>query len=124
MTWPTPRLLILLLPLVSSACFPEPQSLEVGEVCKDIGYSIASRTFACTGDSRLANARYRRFEDALECTRSTAEAQDAQFSYRCPVAIEALDCPTVLSFGEDFTKWLGVAAECAMIVGPNFGADS
>ncbi len=38
--------------------------IEPDEPCRQAGFSIASRTFACTGDDALANDRYRRFSAA------------------------------------------------------------
>lgn len=124
--------------LLLSAC----ASMEVlpkDQPCIEAGYAISRRTFDCTGDSELANARYLQFESQYECipipdwhreqdeiavggvlvyedtARPRIEAQDY---FHCSFAISQLPCEAVETFGDDLSLWLAASDACGWIVAP------
>lgn len=107
--------------------------------CIEAGYAISRRTFDCTADADLANARYLQFQDEYECVpipgwhrvqdgisvggvlvyddtgRPRIEAQDY---FHCSFAISQLPCEAVEAFGDDLSLWLSASDACGWIVAP------
>lgn len=86
--------------------------IERDEPCRQAGFSIASRTFACTGDTTLANDRYRRFAGAYRCVAAEATAE----AFSCSNALGDRTCDQVLVHGDDLGAWLGTAPACRAIL--------
>ncbi len=84
------------------------------EPCKQIGYSIASRTAACTGDRELANERYRRFDATYTCL----VTDPTQETFNCAVFVGDLTCEQIeaLGLGDDPDPWLLASRECTTVV--------
>ena len=73
--------------------------------CEETGYAVARRTFECTGDGELANARYLAFTETYACTELEWNVQpDTGIIYtqapgnvvdlfHCAFAIGELPCP-------------------------------
>ena len=107
--------------------------------CVETGYAIARRTFDCTGDGDLANARFERFERQFECIElpewfvDTGQAtkylqtggSGASLSppdyYHCAFAIELLSCELVRDYGDDLGQWLNSSNACAYVIAPAGG---
>lgn len=111
--------------------------------CIEAGYAISRRTFECTADPDLANARYLQFQDEYTCVpipdwyriddgisvnglltyddtgRPRIEAQDY---FHCSFAISQLPCEAVEAFGDDLSRWLASSDACGWIVEPKGGA--
>ncbi len=86
--------------------------IEPDEPCRQAGYSIASRTFACTGDGSLANGRYERFSSDFRCTAGNINAD----SFRCAEAIGALTCDQAAQNGDDLHRWATASPRCGAIL--------
>ena len=54
------------LPLSLAGC-ASLQALPPDAPCVEAGYAISRRTFECTGDAELANARFERYRREFEC---------------------------------------------------------
>jgi hypothetical protein len=81
------------------------------EPCKNVGYAVASRTEACLGDGKLANARFTRFQGTYTCTVASPTEQD----FTCAVAVNATTCEAVAANGETWDKWLLASPACGTI---------
>lgn len=81
------------------------------EPCKNVAYTVASRTQACLGDGALANARYGRFRDAYTCTVTSPEESD----FRCADAVNGTTCDAVVANGEAWDRWLLASPACGDI---------
>lgn len=97
--------------------------MEPDQPCMEAGYAIASRTFDCTGDGDLANARMEAFLDHFDCveidiTQAPAEPNfdDTVNHFHCAYAIDALTCEAVESLGDDIAAWLSVSPSCPYVV--------
>jgi hypothetical protein len=102
--------------------------------CHEAGYAISSRTFECTGDADLANARYRQFEADYECvplaewhldtgTEGSRIEGDTggltllpQDSFHCAFAIRQLACELVEAYGDDLDQYLASSDACGWVV--------
>ena len=90
--------------------------------CREVGYAIASRTEACTGDAAVAEARFRAFEGAYTCVEIEADTGvpygevAPQDLYACPLAIRNLPCELALRYGDDLDAWLTASPVCALVV--------
>jgi hypothetical protein len=102
--------------------------------CVEAGYAISSRTFECTGDAELANARYLQFEKEYDCVplapwhldtgtmgsriegdtgALTLQPQDA---FHCAFAIRQLACELVEGYGDDLDQYLASSDACGWVV--------
>lgn len=91
------------------------------QYCKEAGYAIASRTFECTGDDALANARYERFTEAYSCIEYDLERTNVQGAaekdlFHCGLAIGAMTCEEVADCGDDIGCYLTRSPTCALVV--------
>jgi hypothetical protein len=102
--------------------------------CLEAGYAISSRTFECTGDADLANARYHQFEREYDCVDlpewhlatgtmgSRIEGDtgalpfDPQDAFHCAFAIRQLACELVEAYGDDLEQYLASSDACAWVV--------
>ena len=94
--------------------------------CKEVGWAIAARTHACTGDVELANARYEDFSDQNDCVEWTADderlgAVPPEDLFSCAFTIRNLPCETVTELGDDLDAWLALDEGCAYVVQPAGG---
>lgn len=105
--------LILLGALGSSGCCGGPYDMEKDEPCRQAGYAIASRTFACTGDGKLANERYLAFQKDFTCKAESLSAN----SFRCVKNLNDLSCESVALHGDRLEAWVGSSHECMSLVG-------
>jgi len=101
---------LMLAPVLGAGCAT--YDIEPDEPCRQAGYSIASRTFACTGDDQLANARYRRFAGAYRCIAAEATPD----TFYCSNALGDRTCAQVLADGDDLDAWLGAGAGCGQVL--------
>lgn len=82
----------------------------------DVGYSIASRTFQCTGNQKLANRRYEAFDDTYTCVApSPQNTEYAQF-FDCSIQVYRTSCDDVERFADDLDAWLGASTMCRQIL--------
>ena len=108
------------------------QALPGDEVCRDIGYAIASKYFECTGDADAANERYERLADGYTCKIKELPSEE-QLSgdaisdpprdsvadpYQCSAAILRLSCDQVARIGDDFDQWLSASGACGLAYDP------
>lgn len=96
--------------------------------CLEAGYAIARRTFECTGDAELANARYVRFEAEYECVVVDYPEIEEPNEYlvgeeglpgdwfHCSFAIGELACELVDAYGDDIDQWLTASPSCSEVV--------
>ena len=86
--------------------------LKDNEPCKNVGYSIASRTLDCTSDPALANARYESFHRATRCQ----AAQGGEADFECAISLNEATCAEVETYGDDIDLWLARTDTCAAIL--------
>lgn len=84
--------------------------------CKDAAFGMASRTYECSGDAELANARYERFASEYKCIDVDPSSPDTGNYFHCSVAIGELTCEQVEQLGEDLDKWFAVSNACAYVI--------
>lgn len=115
---------------------PSLEALPPEQPCVEAGYAISSRTFECTGDEALANARYLAFREAFTCVPippwhlvegpegahlegETGLLQwDPPDAFHCAFAIRQLPCEQVELYGDDLDQWLTCSAACARVTDP------
>ena len=85
------------------------------EVCKDVGYSIANRVLACTGDRTLSEERYDQYKRDYAC-RVFGNREYIEKYYECPVAVRNVPCEEVIATGSDLDAWLAPLPYCANIL--------
>lgn len=86
--------------------------VDAGEPCRQAGYSIASRIYACTGDEAKANAAYERFSSEYACLLPA----EAPSSYACAIALNDATCADVEQRGDDLDRWVGSSRECVALL--------
>jgi len=96
--------------------------------CREVGYSIAWRTFACTNDPDLANERHALFEEQYECievdfptvdvdNQYLLDAEDNPANwYHCAFVVGELACELVDAYGDDLDAWLQSSDSCGRVV--------
>lgn len=112
------------------------QALPKDSPCVEAGYAIARRTFECTGDGDLANARFESFQARYACialpswfvdtgvvTQVLEPAESGLYLdppdyYHCALAIGQLPCELVLDYGDDLASYLDSSNACAYVVRP------
>jgi len=82
------------------------------EPCKNVGYSIASRTLDCTSDPVRANARYESFRGSTTCIVTQASEVD----FECAISVNEATCEDVAMYADDIDLWLSRSASCATIL--------
>jgi hypothetical protein len=115
------------------------QALPKDSPCVEAGYAISRRTFECTGDGDLANARFERFEKQFACielpdwfvdtgivtqylqTDGSGGALSPPDYYHCAFAMELLPCELVEEYGDDLGQWLNSSNACAYVIEPKGG---
>jgi hypothetical protein len=108
------RASVFLSAAILSGCPEEWQDEPASLVCDEVGYAIASRTFACTGDDALALERQGAFGDDFTCIAEGPPAPTADL-YHCAVAILDLSCDDVDALGDDLAGWLASSPACAYV---------
>lgn len=89
--------------------------------CKEVGWAIAARTHACTGDVALANTRYEDFTDQITCVEWAADDErlgntPPEDLFSCAFTIRNLPCETVAELGDDLDAWLALDEGCAYVI--------
>ena len=95
--------------------------------CEDTAVAISRRTFECTGDRDLANARYERFQAEYTCATVDFETElaDAWYDslesapgdwFHCAWAVGELACELVELYGDDLDLWLSASPVCPYVV--------
>ncbi len=89
--------------------------------CKEVGWAIAARTHACTGDVALANARYEDFTDQITCVDWAADDErlgttPPEDLFSCAFTLRNLPCETVAALGDDLDAWLALDEGCAYVL--------
>lgn len=102
--------------VVCSGCEHNLVEMPADQPCLDAAYNIAARTFECTGDPDLANARYEAFESEFRCKPVDVETDPVSDYFHCSVTIGALTCEEVEAFGDDIACWFGVSPACPYVV--------
>jgi len=99
----------------SLACSEPYQVMDDSEPCVQVGYSISSTTFRCTGSEATANRRFHAYEGAYSCTNRWASASEVEPSFQCAIDLEALSCADEAAFGNDLSQWLAASPSCAAL---------
>ena len=95
--------------------------------CDEVGFAISRRTFECTGDHDLSNARYQAFTREYECIPVEWELEDddgipgvdpqGQLNYfDCAFTIGELACELVDEYGDDLPLWMESSTACPLVV--------
>ena len=89
--------------------------------CKEVGWAIAARTHACSGDVALANGRYDAFLAETECVGWAADdprlgAPPPEDLFSCAFTLRNLPCEVVDELGDDLDAWLALDEGCAYVV--------
>lgn len=117
----TPWLLLLL------SCGTTLRPVEGTLPCEDTAVAISRRTYECTGDADLANARYDAFFDQYGCLAVDFETElaDAWYDnlesapgdwFHCAWAVGELACELVDSYGDDLDQWLSASPVCPYVI--------
>lgn len=101
---PVAALLLVAASLVTAGAGCEEQ-LAVDEACRDVGYSIASRHYDCSGDASYANAQYESFMKQHQCLLDS-ESHPSTTHYTCSSGIMALMCEQIEVLGLNYDQWL------------------
>jgi hypothetical protein len=107
-----------------AGCDPLFEPLSPDDVCREAAYSIANRSYDCTGDAELANRRYRAFRETYACSvpLDGGGPHTPSFDLSCPQALLRLSCEEVRAFGDDLARWLLAAPPCPThFIGPGLG---
>jgi hypothetical protein len=110
LSWTVPLAVLTgLAPAIMLGACGEPVELEGQDLCDEVGYAIANRTFQCENDPELGNRRYEQFQRDYRCQEKVAfeESRDGSI---CP--IDELTCDEVKENGQDLEWWLG-ASNCS-----------
>lgn len=110
------RRMTFLLALPALGCSHNLVELPPDQPCLDAGYNIAARTFECTGDADLANARFEVFRDQFRCKPVDVQTDPVDEYFHCSVAIGALSCDQVDRFGDNIACWMSVSSACPYII--------
>jgi len=118
---------MMLLTLLAGCTWLSP--VDPDSPCEEAGYAIARRTFDCTADPELANARHDRFLESTECIPLTFDEMGqvtsgpganqgvlAEDTYHCAFIISELACEVVAELGDDIAGWLEVSNACDYVV--------
>ena len=104
--------LLLALALAAAACTNQ-SDREAADVCEQVGFAIASRTLACSGDTALANSRFEDFQASTQCTSDSV----ADLYFSCVRAVNAKSCAEVSQLADDFDQWIDTASTCPPLFG-------
>lgn len=126
--------------LMGAGC-PSLHALPKEQPCIEAGYAISARTFQCTDDAELANARYLLFERSYDCvplpewhveggpegTRIEGDTGALPMSppdaFHCAFEIRQLPCELVEDYGDDLALWLSSSDACAWVTTPAGGGE-
>lgn len=95
------------------ACSDPQEPLPAQEVCRDIGYSIANRTQACSEDASLASKRWNLYEANYHC-KVVSNDEPIDVMYTCPIEILKIPCSDFLAYGDNFDTMFATIPECAL----------
>ncbi|MCB9779874.1 MAG: hypothetical protein H6742_15015 [Alphaproteobacteria bacterium] len=95
--------------------------------CEDTAVAISRRTFECTADRDLANARYDLFFEQYTCKTVDFETdvdapwydviEDAPGDwFHCSWAVGELPCELVEEYGDDLDRWLSASPVCPYVI--------
>jgi hypothetical protein len=97
--------------------------------CEETAYAISRRTYECTGDGDLANARYDAFFEQFECIPLEYDEYGevtsgpgantgvlAEDTYHCAFTLGELACERVEELGDDLAAWLELSNACAYVI--------
>lgn len=97
------------------------------EVCADIGYAIATRSYQCGEDSDTANGRYEDFDEGWRCQTDEIESiiddEGPGAVYACATALGRVSCDDAEEAGDSIDEWLAFEERCADLVTP-VGSDA
>lgn len=95
--------------------------------CEDTAVAISRRTYECTGDGDLANARYELFWEQYSCVEVdlSSDLDGAWYTalesapgdwFHCAWAVGELACELVDAYGDDLDLWLSASPVCPYVV--------
>lgn len=113
--------------LLLASCGATLRPVEGTLPCEDTAVAISRRTYECTGDSDLANARYELFFQQYTCVEVDLETELAEAWYdtlesapgdwfHCAWAVGELACELVEDYGDDLSLWLSASPVCPYVV--------
>lgn len=105
------------------SCAVSLESMPDEEPCTSVGYAIASRTLACTGDEALANERFEAFEEEFACN-PWSHVPDAGAStdpFTCSREVNQLWCDRFTTCAGDFHCLLRDVDACLTLLTPEDG---
>lgn len=111
--------LAIVLAAAVAACTNE-SDREAGDVCEQVGFAIASRTLACSGDTTLANSRFEDFQASTQCTSDSV----ADLYFSCVRAVNTKSCAEVTQLADDFDRWIDTSSTCPPLFGRGPGGAS
>jgi len=105
------------------ACSVSLEEMPNDEPCTSVGYSIASRTLACTGDEALANERFEAFRKEFTCNAWTydPEAGNASGPFACSRDVNQLWCDRFTTCASDLHCLLREVDACLTLLTPADG---
>lgn len=106
--------------------------LPADEICRDIGYAIANKSFECNGDVDASNKKYEDFMAKHTCKikdfPSEGQLLDDRIStpprdsvgdpYKCSASILQFSCDKVSQIGDDSDQWLSASPYCLAVYDP------
>lgn len=98
--------------------------LHEDEPCRDVGYGVSARVFACTEDHDDANAAYELFDDTYGCNNDSLDeierTQGISAMFDCSRRANELTCEQIDAADEidaaDLDAWLLGHPECQAIL--------
>lgn len=102
-----------------AACDKPYQEFPTEQVCLDVGYAIAARTYDCEDSTSIANKRFDLFEQQYECLIEDTAFEPIDVYYHCVAQINATSCDDVTAFGDDLSRYMALSPACGQfLAGP------
>lgn len=119
-----PLLLVLCTAVVTALGCDKPyREFPKDQVCRDVGYAISARTFECTDDPELAEARFDAFLEQYTCGVQSLQYDPIDVWYHCVAKINEVGCDNVTTWKEDLSQYLLQSPTCRdFLTGPGLDA--
>ena len=102
------------------ACSVNLEPMPEDEPCTSVGYSIASRTLACTGDQTLATERFDAFQREFRCN-PWSHVVGSSAPFECSRQVNQLWCDRFTTCADDLHCLLREVDECLTLLTPADG---